>query len=529
MRAMTTTTEVEIEAIDEASGTEPTIIGAKVIETDEGYAAVSDGDMSLFTNWVVEPVFHIAVDGDDAKTIFEVELDGSRVQMPSELFDTVANMRKWCHSRSLGWSGTQTQLEGLFDLIANTDVPRREGVTSIGLHDGSFVLPDEVIGEQDRYINVESDASPMWNGATRLEHGEWDPYVLQALAELHKPEVMTILLGWVAVAPLRSLCAEFPPLAVLGGPDHGKTTLIKTALDTFGFWIKEPTGLNNTSQYAVSVLCESSNALPVWVDEWRASTGKDEARRAFAQIIRDSWNGGSGFKGGGGDNRMGLRGTTARAPLIISGEGQLSEKSHLDRCVIVQLGKDGKNVKALRRLHETYEKDGYELARRGLGRDYLGWLQKTEPKPPSHSSESGGRNAHGLAVVRYGYGLLEEFVHEWVGGGVIDLPRFDPSAVIANDEAERGESILVTLLELADHAGRIRGLDSGVFIQEAWTFVNVERMATWYSQYVKDPDLVLPGGGKTIREMLKSEVGAVKANNHLIGSGWKFKSSVLWD
>jgi hypothetical protein len=206
--------------------------------------------------------------------------------------------------------------------------------------------------------------------------------------------------------------------------------------------------------------------------------------------------------------------------------------------VIVQLGKDGKNVGALQRLHATFEKDdhlvgqlgeSYVLDSRGLGRNYIEWLQKTDHKPPSHSSESGGRNAHGLAVVRYGYDLLQQFVHESIGGGVIDLPRFDDSAVIANDEAEREESILVVLLEMADHDRKARGLDSGVFIQDEWTFVNVERMATWHAQYVKDTDLVLAGGGKTLRELLKSEVGAVKANNHLVGNGWKFKSSEMWE
>lgn len=529
-------------------------IGSEVRPSEAGYEARErsrGGDDSWwrrFTDWTVRPLFNIRVEGENPSTIFQVELHTDRErsaraadgevnseQMPSRLFDTVANMRSWCHDRNLSWEGSQRDLEGLRQLISSAEVPWLTGVEVIGLHGtNTFVLPGEVIGEAEKYVYVAPQAgSEHWARAINLQPSDFGAWfywqngdALKLLADLHSPGIMTPILGWMAVAPLRSLCAEFPVLAVLGGAGYGKTTLIRSVLQALGFRMTEPMNLTSSTEYGISSYCASTNALPVWIDEWRANTGRDDARRTFAQIIRDSWNGASSIKGGGGPNRMKLIKTTARAPLVFSGEGQLSERSHLERCVIVQVGPGGRNKEALTALHATDEVGLPLHPTGGLGRDYIEFLRESvlgnELRPPSHSSTSGSRSKHSLAVVEWGYDILRFFADEHG----IELPRFDGSKVEADTKAAQQDSILLSLLVVVHNDKAAVGIVEPA--SDGLTYVSVEALANYAARYVNDPDLVLAGGSRTIRQQLKDELGAEQCDGKKVGirRAWRFPTPV---
>jgi len=473
------------------------------------------------SNFVLDPTAHITMGGESPRFILEVTLgDGRTEQLGQRELTSTQAFDRWCIDLKLQWSGLQRDLVGLRSLLlSKKDVPQLVGVDVVGLHGRTFVLPDEIIGERGVYAFVKPVVGDLWSGKTSFRRGfTWDTEAIEMLMKLHRSDVMTVILGWMAAAPLRSLCSEFPTLGMTGGSGRGKTTLLERVLKAFGYWTAPAHSLLGTTEHAINGRGASSNAFPVWTDEWRDSTGRPEAREAFKQLIRNAWNGASSSKGGGNrDNVSEVRSLPASAPLIVSGEDSFYEISHIERIVLIDIPKDGRDTAALKAF------DGLSVA--GFGRDYLTWLldhmdgdDEWMVMPPRVYN----RQLHGREIVRWGYGMLEQFLMacdiDTTSGF---MPMFDDSLV------KSGQDAAVTLRPIDEAVNLTLDLQDGRDRMISWQ--DTVKGEIWtrplaLSKWAKDHDLNLGGGARAVSAWLQSEYGATMSRHPLYGDAWHWKT-----
>lgn len=476
-----------------------------ISRTSSGYVKYATSDHEKFTvlsNFVLN-VQRVII-GEDGGATFEVSVVGrgpQTYQLPESIMVDPNRFKKWAAHEFLGaWKGGNREVVELMELVVAEAIlaPRLRGTTIAGLHDDTFVLPGGSIGSRGwAFLTPQIDTNLAEN--IRLtEPAPWSPNVLVGLRDLHASPIITPLLGWVAAAPLRSLCPQFPIFACVGGAGWGKTTVVQTVLDAFGFWTRQPTTLTSTTPFAMTAMAGSTNALPVWVDEYRGGARKD-TKLVLDQIIRDAWDGSSGYKGsvkeGGG---MELSSYTAIAPLLITGEDGFSETSHAERMVIVPIPREGRNSEAL------------ELVRRspaaGLGHEYLRWLvgqlnNDTLPRWP----EVDNRHGQAMAVVSWGWSLLHQFaIEHGVEMGPLDLSTVDAEFTSMERRSPYEEALREGIGQIASDGRPFvweEGEDICVRIQPLVKFVHG---AT---------DIVLPGSARAMETYLCQRWTTLKERN----------------
>lgn len=437
---------------------------------------------------------HRVVVGEDGGYTFEVTVSGSNNTTPIQLPDSVLidqnKFKRWASREFLGsWKGGARETMELQELIKTEAMlcPRLRGTTVVGLHDDTFVLPGGTIGSSGwAFLTPQIDTN--LGRSIRLNEGDtWSPAVLAALRDLHRRDIITPLLGWVAAAPLRSLVPRFPIFACVGGAGWGKTTLVQTVLEAFGFWVDQPTTITSTTPFALTAMVGGTNAIPVWVDEYRAGARK-ETKIALDQIIRDAWDGSSGYKGtvrdGGG---LELATYTARAPLLITGEDGFSETSHAERMVIVPIPREGKNPDALAAVRE--------VPHAGLGRAYLRWLVsllRTDELPRWPDVDN--RHGQAMAVVRWGWELLHQFAAEsGVDLGDLDLSTVDREYVEMSKMSPYEEALREGIGQIA--------VDGRPIVWEEGDDICV-RVQPLVAHVSRNTDIVLPGSSRAMQSYL---------------------------
>ena len=152
----------------------------------------------------------------------------------------------------------------------------------------------------------------------------------------------------------------------------------------------------------------ASNSFPIWFDEYRPGA-RDDAKKTLDQLLRDTYTGQVSTKGAVNTNRAEVAQILTDTPVIVTGEDTLSEKSHIDRSIVINIPMEGKNREAL---------DYFDFES-SIGYTYLKWLHTnyltTEVKLPDNHELGDtveGRQLNNYRVLQYGYNLLQHFVFD---------------------------------------------------------------------------------------------------------------------
>lgn len=239
------------------------------------------------------------------------------------------------------------------------------------------------------------------------------------------------VLGWIAASGFRAEMALFPSLLVWGPAGSGKTTLVGEALKLFGFSDK-PYTLTNSTAYGLAQAAAGASGIPLWIDEVRAGMGSfnkgGSKRKALEQLVRDAWDGGFQIRGGVGADPSAVVRTPVLAPVILSGEDAWEERSLLERCINVQIGRGrlGEKKRGFPSggFGELWFRFVMDLSRGGAFGSRGAHLEDMVLRLPE-ASASDNRKTFGLSVVRWGWDLVTEFCSlmgvpvpwRWVEGG----------------------------------------------------------------------------------------------------------------
>src|ERR1035437_8049238 len=208
------------------------------VKDDRYYRRGKDEDSAGLevSDFVMHPTRLIDLEGS---IVYEVEVPGKQhVQLVTDLeLSSTDRLRRWCAARTLSWKGTNRDVSDLLELLKAQSIliPRVRGTDVVGLHADVFVMPNESIGSTGfAYVPPENDIN--LGASINLGGRGWSAELPGLLAELHRVDVVTPILGWVAAAPLRSLIAKFPVLGVTGGSGYGKALALDTPIPTPTGW-----------------------------------------------------------------------------------------------------------------------------------------------------------------------------------------------------------------------------------------------------------------------------------------------------
>lgn len=441
------------------------------------------------------------IEMDEGGSAFEGVLLGStdRVVLTADDLSSESAARRWSMEHDRSWLGSTKDAQALWELMLREGpfLAHGRGSYVAGWHDSHVVLPNPPgsIGPK-HWVYVPPVTSPgvdrMVGPVESFDATAAQRQFLSALS-LHQPPIVSPMVAWMSVAPLRSLFNVFPPLAVVGGSGAGKTTLVAELLRLFG-WSGEEHNLTSSTPYGVTVMAGATNGIPTWFDEYRRGCRPD-TKETFEQVLRDAWTGSASIRGGIRSNASSLVSNRALAPLIVSGEDTFSETSHAERLVIVNVPRSGKNSSALEYMR-THQRGGFGMA-------YLNWLvgRAQIGQLPKATVPDLDRPAQARAILEYGWSLLEQFVGETLG---VQLPELDLSAV----EAERESALAVPpILDAVQW-----GLNEADRSQKPLAWVEGDDVIVRVRHLVREAGnyITLPGGERAVQSWLRQEFDGAK-------------------
>ena len=326
----------------------------------------------MVSNWVFHPAKHITyLDTHGAPVMegfegrFADETFHARRITKSD-FESGGTMVRWANDHGRAWySSNRKHSQGVFDqLKAQEPFLRQETAVPVaGLWGEDTTYPVFVLPAESGGVIGSAQGAESWSYApelSKIEVGgryrlldrgvdeDWARESIGHLLTLNAKDAVTPLIAWMVASPLRKLIPEFPPMAVLGDSGSGKTVMTMAVMRYMWGYQGAENNLSNTTPYAVRIESSGVNGLPVWWDEYRKGARRDTFA-AMGQVIRDSWTGSVSRRGGMGDDLSRVEQTAAIAPLLLSGEAAMEERSHIDRVVVVRLTKGGAGDQRTRR------------------------------------------------------------------------------------------------------------------------------------------------------------------------------------
>lgn len=480
----------------------PTVTNLMGLENfGNGYGIVKGDTRVFLSDWVLE--VHVLVETEEGR-IYEGDFRQNHkvvkkgVSLTPTDLSNPNRLHKWARTHGGSFSGapgTPAKLTNLLDsesnrcwVVSGTSRPGLVGSTFTwpGGHIGVVevrTVPGDVVYAQPEEFMIED--------VTTQEAAE----ILEGMLGMYSSEEILPILSWYAIAPLRTKYVQFPVLSVSGTAGAGKTAVVRHVQGAFA-GVKFETNLTATTPFGVSGLMGSSNAFPLWFDEYRRG-GDANAMERLNQHLRDAYTATPSTRGGMSDEYSKLGRILTDSPLVLSGESYADEQSHRDRLIKVFLDPAHRGE-----LPQTWK----SLAKHFLtflvnGKQYEDSYLESPPEIPYMDIPGlSERQRYNIGVLVAGHRILADYA--WSMG--ITLPKMDLESLIAGMKDETSEdSIMEVLVQV--YESQYNDDNNAVVISEGKTIVH----STSVMEVARKLNLTLPfSSGRHLSEFLKRSYSA---------------------
>lgn len=317
------------------------------------YYRKTDSGRSQLTTFVIKP--HSMVEFIDVEHS-EYTITTTLIADNGHTSPVVFSQPDWANKSSLikklphpdfAYIGGDTDVQRIFKVISQINIPKRTGVKVIGLHklDGQWHFvssegslssdgsPGNLLLESDYYLPTrlikESIPTP-----SEVEG------IMQHLFKFNAIELTVPLVGWFVASMYKERIFEFtrqfPLLFIFGAAGAGKTQTILNLKRLFCLEIDNIKSIADVTSFTLIKSANSNNTIPLMLDEYKASMFNQFQVKMVSKLIRAAYN-----------NEMGERGTASqniqtyfyRSPIIMAGEQTVTEPAARDRIIEVHMNK----------------------------------------------------------------------------------------------------------------------------------------------------------------------------------------------
>lgn len=352
IRKMLTESKAPVEETVEPERTRRVVRGLIREEGDAYVTPVNAEERHVISSFRIVPVERVRLTDGELFVGDVVTERGAvlrRHRFPPSAWHSRRNFLASFASLDMQWTGSDDHVQGLLRLLSAREVPERQGVSQLGLLDTAdgprWVAPDLTLGpdgpvEDPRVVFVSNGASLPGRVGYRLvsddEARNAAHRILPRLLQLNETAVILPVIGWFFATPFRprimAQLKHFPILMVWGTQGSGKSSIIKEIFwPLFGLRSTDPFSATET-EFALLKLLSSTNAVPVFIDEYKPSDMAEKRLQTLHRYLRRLY-------GGEVEERGTIEQTVTThqlaAPVCLAGEARPQDPALVDRMVSV--------------------------------------------------------------------------------------------------------------------------------------------------------------------------------------------------
>ena len=317
-----------------------------IFEYEGRYYRTRGDSVYAITNFILQPIEMIRTEDEAQMTCDFIPKGGEPCTM-TFMTTELANQQKFKNllskrTISLGWFGSDGDLELFKAYIAQLDWPTKYGVKAVGIyeHAGRYVFatvdgaidaagnPVDDLVQLERYQSIKTGIlnTDLLTAGKMKDLGKW-------ILGYNEPAKVISILAWIAgcfVKPhLKMEGIKFPHLFLIGEAGSGKsTTLEKVILPVFSS--DRVTAATQVTQFTLMKDSASSNMIPMPLDEFKPSKIERLKLNALYNHFRDSFDGHDGVRGRADQTVITYK---LLAPLVVAGEESADEAAIRERSI----------------------------------------------------------------------------------------------------------------------------------------------------------------------------------------------------
>lgn len=319
------------------------------------YFKKSDSGRTQISTFVIKP--SSIVEFIDHREANEYTIYATLVADNSHQQNIVFTQPDWASKSALikrlphpafAYIGGDSDVQKIFKVISQIEVPKKVGVKVIGMHkvgkDWYFVsdkgsighdnVKDDILLETDYYLPTNLINEDLPNTQEMSD-------IINNLFKFNAIDIAVPLVGWFVAAMFKERIFEFtrqfPLLFIFGAAGAGKTQTILNLKRLFSLEMDNIKSIADVTPFTLIKSASSNNTIPLMLDEYKATTFNQYQIKMVSKLIRAAYN-----------NEVGERGTASqeiktyyyRSPIILAGEQTVTEPAARDRIVEVHMSKD---------------------------------------------------------------------------------------------------------------------------------------------------------------------------------------------
>ncbi|HKZ42447.1 MAG TPA: hypothetical protein VJ044_15905, partial [Candidatus Hodarchaeales archaeon] len=231
-------------------------------------------------------------------------------------------------------------------LIGDYWVTEESNITASGIVNPPVVVPYDK-GADAFYHKIE------YQVLSDAEYLEMVREFYGTILGINTPEVVLPWIGWLFATPLKPRIEKklggFPSVFVHGAQGSGKTSTSKIMMRLLGYKDSRP-NVVHMKPFPMLKLLSSTNAVPVFLDEYKVHDMTIEQVENMHRFMRKSYNSEVESKGRADQT---VEDYTLSAPLVVMGEWDINEPAIKERVLVVRFTN---SVKKNQAMQEAYQK-----------------------------------------------------------------------------------------------------------------------------------------------------------------------------
>lgn len=353
-------------AIDAVSETYTTESDSVIFEYEGRYFRSRGENIYPITNFTIKPVEMIVSEDETQMTADLITVRGEvfRLTFMTTDFSNLQRFKSILNRRtiSLGYLGSEGDLELLKGYISEMSWPTKTGVKALGIYEhggrmvfvsssgaveaGSVMVDDIVQLEKYRSLDSVIFSCDLLSREKLQKIGQW-------IMTYNEPAKAISVLAWTAacfIKPhLRSEDIKFPHLFLVGEQGSGKSnTLERVVLPMFSR--SKVTASTQVTPFTLMKESASTNMIPQALDEFKPSKIDKFKLNALYNHFRDSYDGHEGVRGRADQSSVIYE---LLAPLVVAGEESADEAAVRERSIELLFSKkDLKNTEYRRAFNK---------------------------------------------------------------------------------------------------------------------------------------------------------------------------------